>query len=357
MGEITAVLRPADPAWDGWLDRVPRDFHHGAAYHAFSEQQGEGRALLFVHGTPERFFAWPLLVNRVPGSDRFDASSVYGYCGPLGRGLEPRFLESAWSALREAWTREGLVTLFTRFHPVLANHLPCGGLRGDGSVLGGELLRLGNSVSIDLGPTSGERRAGYGKVLRQEIAAAERAGLEVVLDDGWRQLEAFGRLYRETMAKNRAEERYQFSHAYLEGLRDALQGEAHLAVARVDGVLAGALLFTVHGGIAQAHLTGTDTRLRKLSPLKALIDGTAELARGLGARLLHLGAGRGGRQDSLFDFKGRFGSLRHDFVLGRWILDAPAYRELCGGTLDDGAFFPAYRAPQRAGSLPAGNER
>ena len=130
-----------------------------------------------------------------------------------------------------------------------------------------------------------------------------------------------------------------------------------MAVARVDGALAGGLLFTVHGEIAQAHLTGTDTRFRRLSPQKALIDGSAELARGLGARWLHLGAGRGGREDSLFDFKRRFASAEHDFVLGRWILDAEAYRELSAGFEGEVAFFPAYRAPRAVGTPSAGDGR
>ena len=308
MGDRASVFRPSDPEWDTWVNRVPRDFHHGAAYHAFSEAQGEGRALLFVYGTQERFLAWPLLANRVRDTEHHDASSVYGYTGPLGRGLEPRFLAEAWDALRDAWAGHRLVALFTRFHPVLANHTFCEELHGEAPVPEGELLRLGRSASIDLGPTRDVRRAGYAKVLRQEIAAAERAGLEVSCDDDWEHFEAFGELYRETMEKNRAEERYQHSPEYLGGLRRALGDKARLAVAVVDGALAGGLLFTLCDGIAQAHLTGTSWEYGRLSPLKALIDGAADLARGRGARLLHLGAGRGGREDSLFSFKSRFAS-------------------------------------------------
>ena len=347
MAERTELLSADDPAWDRWVDRAPNDFHHGAAYHGFCERMGEGRARLVVHGTEERFIAWPYLVRPIEGHpERADASSVYGYTGPIGSGLsDPGLRDRAWAAFRGAWAEQGLVTLFTRFHPLLANHLACAGLRGAAEVPGGELLVPGRTVSIDLVPDREARHAAYPKALRQELRSSARKGLSVELDRGWTGFEAFAELYRSTMAKNRASERYLFSDDYLEGLRGALGRDGHLAVARAEGEVAAALLFTVHGPIAQAHLTGVSTLFRRLSPLKGLIDGTADLARELGAEVLHLGAGRGGAEDSLFEFKRKFASSLHDFVLGRWILDAEAYAELSAGVEHAGDFFPAYRAP------------
>ena len=87
-----------------------------------------------------------------------------------------------------------------------------------------------------------------------------------------------------------------------------------------------------------------------LSPLKALIDGVAEIARAHGASRLHLGAGRGGHEDSLFAFKARFSPLRHDFVLGRWVLDPERNERLAAAAhpheRPDARYFPAYRAPR-----------
>jgi hypothetical protein len=351
LAEATLLIAPRDAAWDAWVDRAPRDFHHGAAYHAFSERMGEGRAHLAVHGSAERFLAWPYLVVPIPGAEgRSDASSVYGCAGPVGLGLEDlEFRARAWRALRGIWAEQGLVALFTRFHPLLENQRWCEGLAGEVPTPGGELLRLGRSVSIELRPGA-ERRAAYPKVLRQELRGAEAAGLVVELDRERRHFDAFVELYRATMAKNRAESRYLFSRAYLDGLVAALGPAAHVAVARRGSEVAAALLFTVHGELAQAHLTGASARFRSLSPLKLLIDGTAEIARGLGARALHLGAGRGGREDTLFDFKRRFASRLSDFVIGRWVLDARAYGELARAAGVDGGtgFFPAYRAPRPA---------
>lgn len=356
MPETTDVLRPDDAAWDAWLDRAVHDFYHRAAYHAFAERMGEGRAHMIVYGGPQRFLAWPYLVCAIDGSVQTDATSVYGYSGPIGLGLEdPNFRDRAWAAARAVWGKQRLVTLFTRFHPVLGNHAYCEGLHGSSNPQGDELLRLGRSVSIDVLPGQDERRACYPKTLRQEINAAERAGLVVEHDRQWTHYAIFAELYRATMEKNSAEQRYLFSQRYLAGLRAALGEDGHLIVAHKRGEVAAALLFTVRGHIAQAHLTGVNPRFHSLSPLKYLLDGLAEVARGLGARSLHLGAGRGGREDSLYKFKSRFSVLQHDFVVGRWVLAPTTYQTLldANGVKPEHTpdFFPAYRAPQTAVEL------
>ena len=105
-------------------------------------------------------------------------------------------------------------------------------------------------------------------------------------------------------------------------------------------------------GIVQAHLAGTNEGLRQLSPLKVLLDDARSWARNRGNHVLHLGGGRGGKEDSLFAFKARFSARRHAFHTGRWILEPRLYRELvearwrglgsCDSTGE--GFFPAYRA-------------
>ncbi len=348
MNEQTWLLRPDDSAWDAWVSDAPHDFYHLSAYHRFAEQMGEGEAYLAVHGTAERFFAWPYLLRDVDGWYR-DATSVYGYPGPVGLGLEDTdFLARAWDAFGALWAGQRIATLFTRFHPILANHRWCESLHGSDEPAGGELLHLGRSVSIDLTPERDARRQSYQKNLRQEIRASERAGLRVELDADWAHYPTFAALYRQTMDRNQASGRYLFSDEYFDALRSALKDQAHLAVAFVDDEPACIMLFTLCNTIAQAHLTGVNPAFAKLSPLKALIDGVAELARSSGAQRLHLGAGRGGHEDSLFRFKSHFSSVHHEFTLGRWILNGTIHDTLVDKHCDtvmssDGAFFPAYR--------------
>lgn len=346
MAEVTRVLSASDPEWDAWLQLAPHDFYHIAAYHAFAESVGEGRPAMAVHGAKEQFLAWSYLVRDIDGTHA-DANSVYGYSGPTGRGLDDEaFLARAWSGLREMWAGQEIVTLFTRFHPLLGNERHCRGFQGADATPGGKILHLGRSVSIDLEDDCETRRSKYRQVLRQDIKRAEREGLMVEHDRDWRNYSTFIDLYLATMRRNDATESYLFSQVYFDNLTEALDGVAHLAVAQIEGEVAATMLFTVYNGIAEAHFTGTDRAHNKLSPLKGLIDGVADIARALGAKRLHIGAGRGGSEDSLYEFKSRFSPLRHDFRIGRWILDREANAELTerspGG---HSGFFPAYRAP------------
>ncbi|MEO0524816.1 MAG: GNAT family N-acetyltransferase [Pseudomonadota bacterium] len=346
MDEPVCVLSPSDPKWDAWLKLAPHDFYHLADYHAFAHSAGEGQPEMVVCGKRDRFIAWPYLVRRV-NARFFDATSVYGYTGPTGSGLDDdSFRMDAWQLIRNVWAERNLVTMFTRFHPLLGNAAICNGFRGAESAPGGEVLTLGRSVSIDLADDRETRRSKYRQVLRQEIKRAEAKGLVIELDLDWYDYDRFVELYAITMHRNDAKDRYLFQRDYFDGLRNALGKKVFLVVADFGGDVAAAMMFTVYNGIAEAHFTGVDPDFAKLSPLKGLIDGVADIARDLGAARLHLGAGRGGAEDSLFEFKSRYSKSRHGFAIGRWVLDAQANAELCGPShrVPNPEFFPAYRA-------------
>ncbi len=346
------IFSPSDPDWDTWVKRAPHDVFHTAAYHRFEGNQERADAQLLVYGDENRFLIFPYLQRDV-GSGFRDATSVYGYTGPVGRGLTPDFVAEAWEAFRVVWRDRRIVTVFTRFHPMLENAGIALSMTGDQAPFAGAVIHhLGRSVSIDLSLGIDERRMSYPQPLRQEIKKAERNGLVVEDDPDWAYFSGFMELYRVTMSQNSAADRYLFSDAYFSRLKDAMAGYAFLSVARVNGQLAAAMIYTVCGEHASAHLTGIDPAFRAYSPLKPLIDCTADLAFEKGATRFHLGAGRGGHEDSLFEFKSRFSKDHHDFKVGRWVLDAKAYESLTaeahGDMVPDPSFFPAYRAPRAA---------
>lgn len=367
-----ADLLTADgDAWDERLEGVARDIYHTAGYHRYAASSGAGEPYLVVVGDARRGLAWPYLLRRVAAIEGLDASdatdidSVYGYSGPIAWGCSPDdpFLAAAWDELREVWRSQGAVAAFTRFHPLLGNvDLARGFADASGGSRGpsrgtddGPILAAGQTVSIDCTLNDNDARAGYSRVLRQEIAQGRRAGLVTESDEDWSEIDAFARLYKATMARNGAASSYGVSRDDALRLRDELGGRLHLLVTRLDGVVVGAGLFTEFDRIVQAHLVGTDASQHHLSPLKVMLDDARSWARRRGNRILHLGGGRGGREDSLLAFKGRFSPRRHAFHAGRWILDPAGYAELAerrsrhvagsGLVLGDPSWFPAYRAP------------
>jgi Acetyltransferase (GNAT) domain len=360
-----AELIHGDPAaWDAQLRDVRRDIHHTAGFHEYARGSGEGEPYLIVVRDGNRGFAWPYLLRRVDeleglaGSDATDVTSVYGYPGPLVWGdPEPDFIAAAWRDVLDVWRGQRAVAAFTRFNPVLGNAelLPHLHVPGDSPHATGDPSAGGSpTVSIDCTLPDSTAAEAYGRVLRQEIAAAHRAGLVTTHDEGWSSQGEFVRLYRETMERSGAAAWYYLDAADVDRLHDALGDGIHLLATKVDGAVAAAGLFTEFGGIVHAHLVGTEIRLRAFSPLKVLLDDARAWAHRRGNQILHLGGGRGGENDSLFAFKARFSPRRHAFYTGRWIVDPRRYQELVsagnpgatGGSALGAGFFPAYRAPQ-----------
>jgi len=366
-GPTVELLTAGEPAWDDHLDIAERDIYHLAGYHSYAEGSGEGEAMLIVVGDRERGLAWPYLRRRIDtvdglaGTDTTDVTSVYGYPGPIVWGCRPgdAFLAAAWQEILEVWRQQRVVSVFTRFHPLLGNAAIVAAFPPptDGAELPlpQPLVLGGPTVSIDCRLDDGAARRGYAKVLRQEIDAARRAGLVTEVDEDWSEIETFTRLYGETMERSGAGAEYMMGLADVHRLRAALGGRLHLLVTRWKEAVGAACLFTELNGIVQAHLAGTNEDLRHLSPLKVLLDDARSWARSRGDRVLHLGGGRAGKEDSLFAFKARFSPSRHAFHTGRWILEPQLYQDFVAarscslGACDEG-YFPAYRA--RPASAP-----
>jgi hypothetical protein len=351
-----------DPAWDAMLEPAKRDVYHTAGYHRFARGSGEGEPFLVVVGDARRGFAWPYLLRRVEpvgeSAESVDVSSVYGYPGPLAWGCEPGdpFVVGAVFSVMDAWHERGVVSVFTRFNPLLENvALVTTGIgpSTDVPLYEGGVAAAGSTVSVDLTLGTESARSRYGHDLRRQIRAARRTGLITIHDEDWVHLVTFADLYRATMDRNEASDSYYFDEADFRRLRAALAGRLHLLVTMVGEAVAAAGLFTEFDGIVNMHLAGSSEEHAYRSPTKVLVDDAIRWARERGNTVLHLGGGRGAHEDSLFWFKSRFSPRRHQFHTGRWIIDRPRYEQLTRARLEanrgrgvlDPEFFPAYRAP------------
>jgi hypothetical protein len=331
-----------DAAWSLLLRQVPHDFYHLPSYVELSadHESGVARAVLVEEG--DRKFLLPLIVRAIPGGGR-DATSPYGYPGPIGQGMaDPAFLAAAFREARRVLAGEGIVSLFVRFHPVLNPAVP----EGVGLVVG-----HGDAVAIDLSQPAdviwGQTRLNH----RRQIARSIRCGHTVGLDETGEAFGAFKRLYRATMRRVEAPAYYSFDDAYFERLRIAMGERMRLAVVRIGNDVAAGGLFIEECGIVEYHLSGSDERFAAFAPTKLMTHFMTGWARERGNRWLHLGAGNRTQDDALLHFKSGFSPVRHEFRTLRLVLDAEEYRRLAfehDPSADpariDG-YFPVYRQP------------
>lgn len=337
------LVSAGSPAWRSALGAVDHDVYHLPEYTSLDARGVDGTPVAYIYSDHEHVLLIPLVVRAIPGTSQRDATSSYGYPGPISTcpaGADHPFWREAVAAFGPTLAAEGIVSCFVRLHPLLPARLDA--LQAHGAV-----VEHGSTVGVDLTLPAEALWRGIRANHRRQITSAMRNGLRVDFD-AWSDLSEFIDAYHENMRYVDADPSYFFGLEYFHALRSELGGAAHLVTATHHGdMIAGALVFEC-GGIVQYHLGATRTRHRDKQPLKAVIHQVIEWAGRRDNRVLHLGGGLGGRADSLFHFKAGFSALSYPFHTWRVIADPESYETLTaqGPALAgdrDPLFFPAYR--------------
>ena len=305
---------------------------------------------------------YPYLVRPVPAEIQPDRSpamcdivSPYGYAGPWAHNaVEPEVWSAFRRAFRDACRQRGAVAEFVRFHPLFRGREFLS--RADSQV---ESVRCGATVSVDL------RRGYQGAWKRYEgrqrtaVRKAQRLGYSVrvrtIANTDAPSRARFRNLYESTMQGVGATAYYSFSDAYYELLWNELGTTTLLAeIVSAQGETVAAALFFVHGDTVHYHLAGSVREHARQGVNNLLLDAMVAWGATRDRRLLHLGGGVSG-EDSLFKFKASIGQQRHEFWIGKCVLDSKAYeaivrraaklRDVTVSALLQSSFFPVYRAP------------
>lgn len=257
-----------------------------------------------------------LHLTDIPGAGLRDASSPYGYGGPVSSSSEPTFLAQAWDAYSRWMRQQRVVVEYIRFHPVLVNERWYGGAVSDNRMV----------VWVDLG--AGDVAAVYPARLRQVLNKAQRAGLAYREAPLAAQAAAFGAYYRAWMADIGADPSFLFPDAYFELL--AATGFATLGVCQrtgeSDGPWLAACLFLQGRGLREYHLAATSAPGRAAGASPFALHQGALAAQRAGLRKLYLGGGSDvSRDNSLLFFKSAFSPDRLGYRTGSCVFDPAAY--------------------------------
>ena len=343
------LLTPTNSHWSAVLDRLDHDVYHTPEYHCLSGFGQAGAPQAFVYQEEDNSFVWPYLLTPIEAAPGYhDATSVYGYPGPVGTP-NPQFLNRAWDALSDHWKSERVVSAFTRFNPLLANDRL---LEGIPTATAG-IKDCGNTVSIDLTLPAEMHSQQYHKNLRYAIRKARETGLVTSEDHSWARADDFVAVYQDTMARCGSRPEYVVDRDWIQNFRDTMGSRARLFVTTNDGAVAAAMIVLDYDTFLHCHLIGSAPEFAASSPSKVLLDDVRLWGIENGRSSMHLGGGLGGREDALYQFKRKFSPLTHLFRTGNWIMNAPVYRDLeeqnratlaaRGINLEDVSYFPSYR--------------
>lgn len=339
-----SITELEDNHWQELISQCKQyDFYHTSCYHTLEK---EGKPLLFASQLNGDFIALPLILRKVEGTDFWDLTSSYGYCGPVSN---KSFWEMPLELLmffREEliqWFKEkNIISVFSRLHPIITGDI----LFEDF----GFIRDVNQTVAIDLKLTPNEQRRQYRKSNKSEINQLRgKKGYIVKEAESREEILEFISIYYENMDRVKAPENYYFDEAYFFHFLDNPCFSSKLLLALKDEKITAGAIFTITKQIMQYHLAGTKEAYIGDTPMKLILDEARLKGNELGLKYLHLGGGVGGSdEDSLFRFKAGFSKERFVYRTWQYVVDQQKYEEVCKSKIEDkyfhSTYFPLYRA-------------
>ncbi len=327
---------------EGWDDFVSTfdhsDFYHTFDYHMIAK--GDGRPVLLKYSHEDTRIGLPLLIRNIPNTPFFDATSVYGYPGPLCQNIPVDFNSQHYSkALLEYFSDHNIISVFSRLNPFMQQQHKV--LEKIGSV-----EKKGVVVSIDLKKNIGQQRKEFGRRLKGQLNKIRRhCYVQKAFNDD--EFQDFNKLYRENMDRVNAKPRYYFDDHYFNVLTksNSFHTETLLAKHQDTGETIGAGMFIYKNSVIHYHLSGTRGDSLPLMPIKLLIDDMRIKATERGLSYFNLGGGLSGANDTLLQFKSSFSKNMVDFYVWKLIVDPNVYQKMIAECKEptNANFFPPYR--------------
>lgn len=339
IASITVVTAKGE--WEDVLNKVESfDFYHTYDYHRLSIKSDE-KALLIKYEENGALVGLPLVLRKISGTDYYDATSVYGYAGPIQKNIDETFDNKKYiEKLNVFFKDEKIISVFSRLNPFIdyqENILKDAGTTEE----------LGNIVNIDLTKDVDEQRTIFSKTTKRYINKCRKT-FELKFSSSEEDILMFMNLYYENMDRVHADEKYYFSKQYFLDFVNSndYKTDVLFAIDKESKEVASAALMVKTNNIIQYHISGTRNDYLNISPIRFLINemrikGTQE-----GYKYFNLGGGLGNQEDELFRFKSSFSKDFRPFKVWRHIANKEVYNKLVAENNVENIetdFFPLYR--------------
>ncbi len=307
---------------------------------------GDGEPLLFyyeddfsrgINVVMKRDIAKNKYFKDVLEQDRyFDFATPYGYGGWIVEGEDATNLFQAY----DLWCmKNGIISEFVRFHPVLENHLRSTNIY--------EVIPLGKTITMDL-ESPEIIWENFTSKNRNMIRKAQKNGVSIFSGRYPEIYKEFQYIYNETMDKDNADEYYYFEDSFYKSLLNDLKYNAQVFYAVYESQVIAAAIMIFANGRMNYHLSGSLKAYSGLAPTNLMLYEAAMWGYANGYKTLYLGGGVGSGEDNLYKFKSAFyrkGDLR-TFFIGKKIYLQDKYNELVEkrNKIENTSYFPLYRA-------------
>jgi hypothetical protein len=309
------------------------DVYHTFKYASLDSEKTGGHANLIVVNMPSGIVGLAVIFRKIPNESRYiDAVSVYGYNGVLtSASINSDDFLAGIEKIKAAMAQRDCVSFFNRESNFTQYRLP-------------DSLEVGKVLAVDLTQTPKAYEKSLSEGHRQEIKALRKMNYQVIKSSDPIVVKDFYQVYNQTMLRREAKTNYLFSLNYFSSLLNIPFCFIDLrAVYHGDQMVAGAM-FAVKNENIYYMFSGSVIGVTRYPAMKIVLDQVIRENLNSGKKLLHLGGGLGGKEDSLFKFKYGFGKIVLPFHATRWILLPEVYNQLSAGVSSTDTFFPRYRS-------------
>ena len=351
--------------WTELINTLPperRDIHFLPEYGRIYRDTYGFDPLLAVYSDQSGCVVQPLVRRSlsslpfVSGTDEAtsysDVANPYGYGGPMsstddpvaGRGLYRKFAErfAEWCEATD------VASEFASLHPFMVDH--------QRSLVDGHLAPKFEKNVVFINLLQAEFGSTFRKGHRSSISAARKSGARIEkVEATARNLATFNEMYKATMVRRTAAERWFVPENYFENCVHHLgSGRSSLFFATVDDKVESGCLLMHDFATAYYHFAGTYATRPHLGINNLMVYDTAIWARSTNFSRYHLGGGvTKADDDSLLRFKSGFSDQRAPLYTYFCIRDKAVYDRLCArkrayelataGAESQSDFVPLYR--------------
>lgn len=312
--------------WNRYLQRISvekRDVYFTPEYYSLYKNNGNGEACCYVFEKDGDIVLYPFLRNSISplgyhlDREYYDIQGAYGYNGIIASNNEPSLIKSFWDSF-DKWCQENsIVAEFSRFHPLLNNHLLASPKM--------QTFYSRHTVALDLSDDDIWMHQISSKN-RNMIRKAEKEGVTIVESDDY---ETFRNLYNGTMTDLNAEGFYFFPKKYYEEYKQSFKDNSILCIAMFNGKAIAGSMFMFSGEYAHYHLSGRNREYSRYAANNMILWYAIQRAKERGLKWFHFGGGTSGNDDdSLLRFKKEFSKTLCEFWIGKRIHNLTVYNQI-----------------------------
>lgn len=312
--------------WNAYLHRIPaakRDIYFTPEYYSLYQNYGDGQACCYVYEKDGTVVLYPFLINAISplgyelDKEYYDIQGAYGYNGIIASCYDTNVINSFWESF-DLWCQDKrVVAEFSRFHPLLNNHLLASPKM--------KTFYSRHTVALDLMDDDIWMHQISSKN-RNMIRKAEKEGIMIVESDDY---ETFRKLYNGTMSDLHAEDFYFFPSEYYSEYKQSFNDENLLCLAIYDGKVIAGSMFMYSEDYAHYHLSARNRQYSRYAANNLVLWYGIQKAKERGCKWLHFGGGTtGDDNDSLLKFKRDFSKTLCEFWIGKRVHNQSVFDEI-----------------------------